>query len=214
MKPEAKPLVVAIIGFVVILCVFILIIDPAPMIIQEKQNQHIGEIYGGKVVGQSFVADKNKLTRVDVKFATFARTNTNDIIFKMREADPPKDIVNITVNAAKIKDNSYFGFVFDPIPESQGKSYVFSISSPGSIPGNAITIWYTTEEAYGGGTAILNNSTIQGDLNFKTYVKYSRLDFISSFFKKFTQDTPFFIVYISLLTLILSAVILLYVRRP
>lgn len=189
-------------------------IDPAPMIMQGKLNQSIDEIYGEKVVGQSFVATADKLTRVDVMLATFARNNTKDVIFKMREAGSTEDIVNTTVNAEIIKDNSYFSFVFDPILESKGKSYVFYISSPESVPGNAITIWYSTEDVYSGGTTILNNNPFQGDLSFRTYVKYSMLDFTSSFFKKFTQDTPFFIFYISLLLLTLSAVILLYARRP
>lgn len=212
MRPELKPILTAALIFAAILCIYAQIIDPAPMVVQDQHNQPIGEIYGDIVVGQSFVATEDQLTRVDVKLATYARKNTEDIIFGIREATSAQDITNVTVKAEKIKDNAYYTFSFDPILESKGKSYVFYIYSPKSVPGNAITIWYSTEGEYGNGTAFLNNNPIQGDLSFRTYHTHSVLDFLSSCLKNFMKDAKFSMFYISLLVVVIFAIIWLQVR--
>lgn len=143
--------------------------DPQPILIQDQHNQPIGEIYGERTVGQSFIATGDKLSRVDVKLATYARRNTENVIFQLREAGSTEDIVSITVNAVQIEDNAYHLFEFDPIPDSKGKTYVFTISSLKSKPGNAITIWYSTEDVYCNGTVQISDKPIEGDLSFRTY---------------------------------------------
>lgn len=212
MRSELKPLLTAALIFAAILCIYTQIIDPAPMMIQEQHNEPIGEIYGDTIVGQSFVATEDQLTRVDVKLATYARENTGDIIFGLREATSTQETVSITVKAEAIKDNAYHSFVFDPILESKGKLYVFTVSALESKPGNAITIWYSTDDVYSNGTAQINDKPIEGDLSFRTYYTYTLLDFTVSFFKKFMRDGLFSLAYIIFIGVI-SMLIILHLRE-
>ncbi len=46
-----------------------------------------------------------------------------------------------TVSSGLLKDNSFFSFVFDPLPDSAGKSMCFSIESPGATYGDAVGVW-------------------------------------------------------------------------
>lgn len=203
MEPELKPFLTALIIFLVLVGIYaILIGNPAPLIIQDTSNQPLGEIYGSTIAGQSFIATDNKLTRIDVMLATYARENTEDVIFKLSEIDSAEQIVNITVDAEKIQDNTYHSFQFDPIPQSNGKAYIFTISSPESLPGNAITIWYNTTNAYNNGTAIVNENSLEGDVRFVTYHTYSLSHFPISFLKKCMMDGLFFVFYVVLIGII------------
>lgn len=208
-----KPLLTAVLIFAAILCTYTLSTDSAPMVVQDQHTQPIGEIYGDTVVGQSFVATENKFSRVDIKLATYARENTGDIIFRIREATSAQDIANVTVRAENIMDNAYHSFTFDPVLASKGKSYVFYIYSPESTPGNAITIWYNTDDIYGDGTAQINDKPIEGDLSFRTYYTCTLFGFISSAFKKFARDGPFALSYTLLIGVISLLMIIFHLRE-
>lgn len=183
---------------------------------QDTQNYPIGEIYGNISVSQSFIAPKDSLTRIDVLLATYDRNNTEAITFQLREEGSAENIVAIKVNAEQIKDNEFYRFDFDLIPDSKGRSYIFTISSPDSTPGNAITIWFNyegdgTPDAYRDGTCFINNDPFQGDLSFRTYHESSSLlDVFFSVMSRCTQDLSFFIIYIMLLISIISGIIWLH----
>lgn len=213
MRPEVKPLLVAVLIFAAILCVYAFGIKSVPMIIQDRYNQPTGEIYGDIVIGQSFVATENNLSRVDIQFATSTRKNTEEIIFGLREAASTREIVNITLSAENIIDGAYHNFVFDPIPESKEKSYIFYIHSPRSTPGSNIAICYTAEDVYSNGTAQINDKPIEGDLRFRVYYTYTLLDIISSTFKKFMRDNPFALAYTLFIGVISLLVMILHLRE-
>jgi hypothetical protein len=212
-EPELKPLMTAIILFAVIVSVYVLISFPAPMINQDTINQPIGEISGSRIVGQSFMANGNGLTRIDIKMATYARTNTKDVTFYLREANSTEDLARVKINAQQIKDNSFHHFEFDPIPDSNGKSYILSIQSPESKPGNSITVWYSTNDVYPNGTALVNSTPIEGDLSFRVYYDIPRLDILSFSFRKFTTDIAFAVTYTILVGVIVLGIVWLYVKH-
>jgi len=213
-RSEVKPLLTAALIFAAILCIYTLSTDSTPMVVQDQHTQPIGEIYGDTIVGQSFVATENNLNRVDIKLATYARENTGDIIFGIREAtSAQQDIANVTVRAESIMDNAYHSFTFDPVLESKGKSYFFYIYSPESTPGNAITIWYNAGDVYSNGTAQINDNPIEGDLSFRTYYTHTLLDFTASFFKKFMRDSLFSLTYIIFIGVISMLITLLQLRE-
>lgn len=171
---------------------------------QEKANQPTGELTGGVAIGQTFASSHANLNAVEINLATYARLNTKDVIFHLRTSPSSIDIATIKVNAAKIADNQYHLFNFLPIPDSKGKVYYFFIKSPDSVPGNAITIWYSTEDVYKDGSAYKNHRPIEGDLAFKTYYKSDILNALSYFIKnKIHQDKPFFVFYFALIAILI-----------
>ncbi len=167
---------------------------------QVRYDKPIGEIYGAKTVGQTFVSTQPRLDRIDILLATYARTNTEDIIFHLRSSpNSPNDIVTIIVNAKNISDNQYYSFSFKPILNCKGKTYYFFIESPQSKPGDAITMWYNTEDDYRDGSAYIDHKPIEGDLCFKIYLSY--------FIDRVSQVKSFFMLYCSLMAILICILI-------
>jgi len=193
---------------------FLILNSEMPVIAQTKHNAPIGEIHSSITVGQTFLCTENNLNRIDVLLATYARINTEDVIFHLREWNSSQDLVKIVVNAKEIKDNSYHVFRFEPIRDSRGKMYYFFIESPNSTPGNAITVWYSTEDVYENGVTYLNHKPVSGDLHFRVYCKSNINLVISNFTSRIQQDKPFFMFYFLLLILILSIIIIYVKNRP
>lgn len=142
--------------------------------LQSQFSQPVGEIYGSHTVGQTFVSHEARLSGVDVLLATYARENTQPLIFHLRESPSnADDIVTITVDAVAIKDNTYHQFSFSPLPDSRDKPYYFLLESPQSVPGNAITIWHSPYDADAEGELYINGQNQEGDLAFRTYYDYT-----------------------------------------
>ncbi len=142
--------------------------------LQSQCSRPVGEIYGSHTVGQTFVSHQARLSRVDVLLATYARKNTQPLIFHLKSSpSSPDDIVTITVDAIAIKDNAYHRFSFSPLLDSKGKSYYFFLESPQSEPGNAITVWHSPYDAYAEGRLYIDGQPREGDLAFRTYYDYT-----------------------------------------
>lgn len=207
MRPEIKPLLVAMLCFFTLVSLFVLYIDvrglnPSLMIAQiDYDNESLGRMYGDTVIGQSFFSNEPNLTRIGVLFATSTRKNNEEIIFHVKELSSDENIVNISIHANEIRNEEYYSVIFDPIQESENKTYCFSLSSPSSTKRNAISVYSTTIDRYDMGSGFVNNSKIQGDFTFKTFHTYSQNDFLKPFFTKLFYSPFFFIAYGSLLLL-------------
>ncbi|HWP47283.1 MAG TPA: hypothetical protein VNM22_08995 [Candidatus Limnocylindrales bacterium] len=182
-------------------------------------DQTVGEIFGDKKIGQTFRAEAKNLTGIEVFLATYARTNTFPIIFHLKETpDAPTDLFTQTLPAWQIRNNAYHRFRFPVIPDSQGKSYYFSLESPESRPGNAITAWRHSEDRYKNGSLWIHGVEEKGDLTFRTVYESS----LGTFVEGLIQNKPFplnrGIFYLILLSIhgfsVLSLVISLKVFRP
>lgn len=137
---------------------------------QADFDQPVGEIYGGMKVGQTFYSPLPNMNEIDVILATYARSNSKDVIFHLRNSPDSKiDIETITVNARQIRDNTYHKFKFSPIKDSANKSYYFFIESPDSVPGDAITLWSSNGDSYSAGTEYFNSISVARDLTFNVY---------------------------------------------
>lgn len=137
---------------------------------RESAGPPVGEIYGDMKVGQTFVSYVSELKEIKLLMANYhSRRNTEDVIFHLRKnPDSEEDLRTLVVNASEILDNEYHKFEFDPLFNSQGKSYYFFVESPASSPGNAITIRYTRENTYAAGKRFSNHKPVSGDLVFKS----------------------------------------------
>lgn len=146
---------------------------PPPMeeeIVQDKYAKPAGEIYGGQVVGQTFVSHRSHLNGIAVLLATYARENTQPVIFHLSESpSSAADLVRIEFSASQVADDQWRIFRFDPLPDSQERSYYFYLESPKSEPGDAITAWISPQDVYQEGTLMRNHKPAEGDIAFKTY---------------------------------------------
>ena len=104
--------------------------------------QTLGELAGKRCIGQSFVAQRDDLHRIDVLVSTYSRRNTRDAVFHLKESvSASDDLATVHLNASLLADNSYARFVFEPQLGSRGKSFYFYVESPESVCGDAIALW-------------------------------------------------------------------------
>lgn len=101
----------------------------------------IDELIAGAVYRQDFQSARPNLCGIRVLFATFRRLNTPNVIFRLKETAQAADWVVWTLPASALQDNHFFLFSFEPIPDSAGKGYSFSIESPEAIHGDAVGVW-------------------------------------------------------------------------
>jgi len=156
-------IIIAIIFFSISLSRIVVIFN------QPKNNIPVGEIYGNIKIGQTFVAEYNNLSAIEVLLATYNRENTGDFIFHLKsDVKRKEDIYSFKGDMRKVQNNEFFRFSFPKIGNSKKKKYLFYFEAPQAQPDNAITIWSNTEDLYKDGEKIINGAASQGDLVFKT----------------------------------------------
>ena len=136
-------------------------------------GQHAGEIWGGRTVGQTFVAQHDGLQAVDVLLATFERHNTHPVVFHLREhPNSNDDLRTVTAAASDIVDNAFHRFSFPPIPDSHHQRFYFFIESPASQAGDAVTAWIGPPGSYQKGSLYLEGQAEEGQLAFQLSYKH------------------------------------------
>ena len=180
--------IVLIIVFIWILALFSRKID---VFNQPKNNTPVGEIYGKTKIGQTFAAQYNNLTAIEIRLATYNRKNTGEFIFHLKK-DPgsKEDLFNYKGDIGRLKDNKYFRFRFPEIKFSKGKKFYFYLEAPQSRPGNAITIWANSEDLYREGEKMVDGGSAQGDLVFKTLYDLGLRGNLGVFLNEITQNKP------------------------
>jgi radical SAM protein with 4Fe4S-binding SPASM domain len=107
----------------------------------------LGALAGTTTVAQSFVAHHDDLSAVSVRFGTYQRLNTKDIIFRLYDLEGPKEpVAEVMVNAAELDDNEFHDFRFQAIPASKGRTYRFTLASPDSTTRDAVTVYRVLRE--------------------------------------------------------------------
>jgi hypothetical protein len=131
------------------------------------------EFHGSLKVGQSFVASRPSLCRVDLLLARKGRTNRSPVVFHLRErAEATADLATVTINASHLEDVTtmvrrpyvYQSFSFPPIPDSAGKTLYFWVESPQSSGNDPLLVRYHAGDVYPEGTM-----SIAADLAFRAY---------------------------------------------
>lgn len=136
------------------------------------------EFHGPLKVGQSFVASRPGLYRVDLLLARKGRTNRSPVIFHLREgAEATADLATVTIYATPLEDVTtmvrrpyiYQSFSFSPISDSAGKTFYFWVESPQSPADDPLLVRYQAGDVYPEGAMFTDGSSIDGDLAFKVY---------------------------------------------
>jgi hypothetical protein len=115
----------------------------------------------------------------------------------------------VELAADQISNSGPTVITFPPLPGTAGKTLYFSIASPGSVPGDAITVYMEEGDVYPGGQMYIGGEGSQGDIAFIAYTQESFTlgDVWDDFYSRASQDRPFFIFYCLLMTILLIAII-------
>ncbi len=140
---------------------------------QGRLDQAAPVIGGTTTVGQTFVARRDRLAAVEVLLVVYGETGASDgeLIFHLRkDVTSQEDLATRTFRTSDLTHNQTLRIVFDPVPDSRGRSYYFFFEG---TAGSQVTVWYNTIDAYGGGNAVFSGQAQAGDLRFKTFYDYS-----------------------------------------
>jgi hypothetical protein len=157
------------------------------------------QIFGDKVVYQTFVASRDNLDRFEVVFQTYNRANSQEVIVELREmgdgedlaAPPQGGVVYHTAFPASSVDNlGWRQFRFPPITNSGGRAYAIAIQSPQSSPGDAIAATGMEQDVFQPGTALLNAMPLKADLAFKSCYQLSPTEKIQLLLAQIGQNRP------------------------
>lgn len=158
---------------------------------QLKGDGPVGEVWGPREIGQSFLGQYPGLHRIDVLMATYARQNSHDLDFHLvRGPEPGVELVHCSFNARDVKDNAYRSFDFPPLEGSKGERFFFSFHSPASSPGDAITVWSTTTDSYPPGSLYIDGTPAEGDLTFAAFYKGHPLEVLTSLYRGLGNNKP------------------------
>lgn len=106
-------------------------------------------IYRDRVFVQKFTAKENNLTAIGMSIRNPNLKNKAEIYFNLMNLDG-SIIRGVSINGMNLEDGSFTKFVFDPIPDSLGKEYLFTISTPAAGPEETIELFVIgTDEASG-----------------------------------------------------------------
>jgi len=112
-----------------------------PVNIQPGFNYDIrASIYRDRIFVQKFTAKGENLIAIGMSIRNPNLKNKADIIFNLENLDG-SIIRSVTISGMNLEDGSFTKFVFDPIPDSLGKEYLFTISSPGAGPEETIELF-------------------------------------------------------------------------
>ncbi len=141
---------------------------------QPQVSITVGELLPSAAAGQTFVAEYSGLCRIEVLLATYDRSNTGPLTFHLRSSrDAREDLVTLAFDAADVVDNTYYVFKFPPIRDSAGRSFYFCLEAAHAAPGNAITVWGSTEDVYPDGEAVLHGLEGNGVRDLTLRLGYS-----------------------------------------
>jgi hypothetical protein len=127
----------------------------------------VGELVQGLQVTQTFLSTCPNLAEIDLYLATYARPNTHPLLVRVQEVGSGQVLLDQSIAGSAVRDNAWHEFPLAPVPDSAGKTYMITLSSPEGQPGNAISIWSSRTDAYPGGEANVNGIAINADLVFR-----------------------------------------------
>jgi len=155
------------------------------------------QIWGERIISQSFVAPRNGLNQIDVFFQTYQRQNTHEVTFRLLEITKGLDNplhglerFSAAFNAATVSDQSWRTFTFPFLPDSAGKTYLISFQSPTSTDGNAITVGGIERDSYLLGTAYLGVIPIPADIAFRSCYQMTTFEKLQVLSEQMTRQRP------------------------
>lgn len=128
-------------------------------------------IQGNIRIGQTFIAPRDNLARLDLMLGTHDRENNQDVFFELWNVTSREIIVKKTFNASTVMNNRYNSVEFLQIKNSERQKFRFNLSSPKSTLKDSISMWMNKKNIYQHGDYFLNNNISQGDLVFRVYSK-------------------------------------------
>lgn len=181
--------------------------------VQMVRNEKTQEVVldSQNLLGQSFTASSDNLGQIALLFHR-GKNPSDRYIFHLKHS--PLDATDLrsgSFEVRKIQEKAFFQF--EPIPDSQGKSFYFYLEPIESASPIGL---FTAANDLEGGSLHVNHSTQQQDLIFQVYYssEMSVFDFTKTLFARMSQFKPAFFkvpfLYVFWLAFVFSFPVLIY----
>ncbi len=109
--------------------------------VSQNIGHYLGPRLGGKaVLGQTFKMDCQDFNYLALKMGTYDDLHDQPIILSLATGTDAQQILfSEQFEGESITDHHWQEFFFEPLPDSQDRSYFFFIASPASVPRNSLT---------------------------------------------------------------------------
>lgn len=159
----------------------------------QVQQMHSGPlILNGRAVGQTFVAKRDNLCRIDVYMATSSSRHSGEIELILLDPRSSKVLRSVAVKGSAVKDNQYLSFVFEPIRNSKGETFYFKIKGKLLKPRDVAVWFFSVEDTYPSGAGYVEGRRLGGDLKFSSLSRVSLSHAVSEIFHRVAQGKPSF----------------------
>lgn len=155
------------------------------------------QIFGERIIGQSFVAPRDGLNRVDLFLQTYERENSGEVTLRLlalpEQFNNPLEGVELyrtTFDAATVRDQAWRSFKFAPIADSAGQSYLIVLESPNSTDGNAITVGGIERNVYLPGQSYLGPTPVDADIAFRSCYQMTTAEKLRVLAEQITRNRP------------------------
>ncbi len=155
------------------------------------------QIFGERMISQSFVAPRHGLNRVDLFLLTYGRENSSQVTLRLlalpEQFNNPlegAELYRTTFDAATVRDQSWRSFEFAPIADSAGQSYLIVLDSPNSTDGNAITVGGIERNVYLPGQAYLGPTPVDADIAFRSCYQMTTAEKWQVLAEQLTRQRP------------------------
>jgi hypothetical protein len=120
-----------------------------------------GEITGSMSFSQTFRATRANLAEIEVFLSNYGQPNQAPLLLSVTDLTSGNLRRSSVASPRTVADNRYHSFPFAAIPNSEGRTYVVTLTSPQAEPGHAVTAWLNEEDPYTRGLAHLNGTPDQ-----------------------------------------------------
>jgi hypothetical protein len=127
-------------------------------------------IYGKRGISQRFISKEKNLTAIGTSIKNPNLKNKKEIILSLYDENN-KLIRTSVLNGQNIQDGDFVKFVFEPVPNSLNKTYLFTIFSPEAGPEETIEVFYISSPADSVLEYTYDEKTYPGGLPIVTFHK-------------------------------------------
>jgi O-antigen biosynthesis protein len=130
----------------------------------------VGPMKEGTPVGQEFWMNEPGLCGIAVQFATYRQRPEGQVVLRLKVSDLPEtDLAVVVIDASNVLDNQFHIFNFEPIDDSAGKLFAFSVEFISGGMQTSLALWKSSRTDSTMGPYFNGQRTGQGTLSFKVY---------------------------------------------
>ncbi|MCB0167672.1 MAG: hypothetical protein KDI79_25825 [Anaerolineae bacterium] len=156
------------------------------------------KLFGERVIGQTFVAPRDGLNRIDVMFLTYNRQPTPPVSLRLLALDGEPEnplaggveVFHTTTKANAVQNHMWYRFNLPPIDTSGQKRYLIALAAPEAAAEQAVTVGGIERNVYMPGTAFFGSMPVPADIAFRTCYELSAGEKFSVLAEQLTRQRP------------------------